>query len=742
MLEKNDIRIPTVVNNQYLYEDFIMYDTAYDRVSDFWRSNRILSWCDEDSKHVNFSEVKYLTEADSDMFAHLGFAVNQMPWFHSFKVSYNCENGSSDTNIVTFLTLNRSGNPDWECYFNKSTLDYQNQIIMVNSSNFSRFIRIPNEPNSVYANGIKHMYRIPDSGDYLSRGLFVATGIRGNKETLFYMVADFCKNEFTPLKDVDGNIVTLLDHGDSIDSQAIAWSCILPIEGEYLRMWYETYDGVKYRICTAISYDGMKWYKEGIVLDGDNIFDSHGASRPFVKYDTVSEKYKMYYTAFDGDIYRICTALSLDGGTTFSKTNQVEYYDSSSNVFKNGIRSYSEDENKRYIKYEDTNQVFKPIIFFETVISGIRTTITRAPTARNTDYRSALQGFPYKTGILTKKDSITIYTMTAERPSMWMKFPIGANKIIRASQSYFTQFVNGNLFVLRITPSDPSIVVIEFANDVMYELNATQSKKFEKSIMNREQDGVFTDWDRVLLSGSYVHNIRAVSIGADTYLGVCTENGFDLIDITNNTKKTFLVSGSNFEPIWCDINKHGDAYIVIKDFSTQDTQIVAYYAIHQKNSETTFKEYADAIYTMTWGAHPVGIYDIINGVYGLNEIENVRVTNRGSNQDPNSNKIIIGTDTKGITVIEENQGNEANYSISIHDTIPTQSGHQLAGTSNHFISAQIFDNNLYAISDSTSLSDYVTKFNVGFDTLIESYGGLLGGADENTFYKYDFANNR
>jgi hypothetical protein len=55
-------------------------------------------------------------------------------------------------------------------------------------------------------------------------------------------------------------------------------------DGDGLRMWYECFDGERWRICSAASADGVSWAKEGIALDvgAEGAADALGARNPVV----------------------------------------------------------------------------------------------------------------------------------------------------------------------------------------------------------------------------------------------------------------------------------------------------------------------------------------------------------------------------------------------------------------------------------------------------------------------------
>jgi len=86
-------------------------------------------------------------------------------------------------------------------------------------------------------------------------------------------------------------------------------------DGDSLRMWYECFDGTRWRICAASSTDGVVWAKEGIGLDvgPEGAPDALGLRNPVVvRRDGAHE---LWYQG-QGEApphYRVLRARSLDG---------------------------------------------------------------------------------------------------------------------------------------------------------------------------------------------------------------------------------------------------------------------------------------------------------------------------------------------------------------------------------------------------------------------------------------------
>lgn len=86
-------------------------------------------------------------------------------------------------------------------------------------------------------------------------------------------------------------------------------------DGDALRMWYECFDGTRWRICSAASTDGTVWAKEGIALDvgAEGALDALGLRNPVVV--RRGEGYELWYQGQGGASphYRVLSARSPDG---------------------------------------------------------------------------------------------------------------------------------------------------------------------------------------------------------------------------------------------------------------------------------------------------------------------------------------------------------------------------------------------------------------------------------------------
>ena len=88
-------------------------------------------------------------------------------------------------------------------------------------------------------------------------------------------------------------------------------------DADALRMWYECFDGTRWRICSAASTNGIVWAKEGIALDvgADGAPDALGLRNPVVvrRHGT----YELWYQGRGGASphYRVLRARSPDGRT-------------------------------------------------------------------------------------------------------------------------------------------------------------------------------------------------------------------------------------------------------------------------------------------------------------------------------------------------------------------------------------------------------------------------------------------
>ncbi len=101
--------------------------------------------------------------------------------------------------------------------------------------------------------------------------------------------------------------------GTSYDATYAAKPSVLFREGLY-RMWYSGHDSTRYQICYADSADGLTWAKHGVVLSNGTTGDpdSRSAAYPSVIFDG---EYKMWYSGYTGQNYRIMYANSSDGLT-------------------------------------------------------------------------------------------------------------------------------------------------------------------------------------------------------------------------------------------------------------------------------------------------------------------------------------------------------------------------------------------------------------------------------------------
>jgi len=81
----------------------------------------------------------------------------------------------------------------------------------------------------------------------------------------------------------------------------------------FFYLFYSGYEGANYRICLALSKDGVNFIKKGVVLPlgaAGEADDIH-TYQPAVIYK--DGFFYLFYGGFDGANYRICLALSKDG---------------------------------------------------------------------------------------------------------------------------------------------------------------------------------------------------------------------------------------------------------------------------------------------------------------------------------------------------------------------------------------------------------------------------------------------
>jgi len=110
-----------------------------------------------------------------------------------------------------------------------------------------------------------------------------------------------------------GVVVDIGASGETDDFHTYAPSVIL--DGTTYKMWYAGHDGTRYRIHYATSTDGITWDKQGVVVDlgADGETDDYHVYTPCVILDGTT--YKMWYAGNDGGHIRIHYATSTDGIT-------------------------------------------------------------------------------------------------------------------------------------------------------------------------------------------------------------------------------------------------------------------------------------------------------------------------------------------------------------------------------------------------------------------------------------------
>jgi len=100
------------------------------------------------------------------------------------------------------------------------------------------------------------------------------------------------------------------------DARGAGQPCVLR-DGAALRMWYECFDGTRWRICSATSTDGTVWAKEGMALDvgAEGAPDALGLRNPVVVRRRGT--YELWYQGQGGAAphYRVLRARSPDGKT-------------------------------------------------------------------------------------------------------------------------------------------------------------------------------------------------------------------------------------------------------------------------------------------------------------------------------------------------------------------------------------------------------------------------------------------
>jgi predicted GH43/DUF377 family glycosyl hydrolase len=102
-----------------------------------------------------------------------------------------------------------------------------------------------------------------------------------------------------------------IDYGVYYDKLYAANPKIISMPNGIYRMFYTGFDGTKYYLLSAVSANGLKWRKEKgeiIAAGGQNESDS-GLSTPLC-IQVPNGAYRVYYSGYDGQIYRILSALS------------------------------------------------------------------------------------------------------------------------------------------------------------------------------------------------------------------------------------------------------------------------------------------------------------------------------------------------------------------------------------------------------------------------------------------------
>jgi len=120
-----------------------------------------------------------------------------------------------------------------------------------------------------------------------------------------------------------GNPVVDISLSGNWDRAGVAAPAVLAEAGGY-RMWYAS-AGERQQIGLAYSADGVFWRGHGdqpVLRPGpDGVWDDEGVANPAVVHDATG--YKLYYSGYDGQIWRIGLATSTDGVTWTKVANPV-----------------------------------------------------------------------------------------------------------------------------------------------------------------------------------------------------------------------------------------------------------------------------------------------------------------------------------------------------------------------------------------------------------------------------------
>ncbi len=108
------------------------------------------------------------------------------------------------------------------------------------------------------------------------------------------------------------------------DDEGVYEPSVVRDDGGY-KLYYSGYDGQTWRIGLATSTDGVTWTKHPapvLKLGGEGAFDSMGQHSPTVHFD--GRRYRVWYEGYDGSMNRLGLAVSADGVTWFkSPANPV-----------------------------------------------------------------------------------------------------------------------------------------------------------------------------------------------------------------------------------------------------------------------------------------------------------------------------------------------------------------------------------------------------------------------------------
>jgi predicted GH43/DUF377 family glycosyl hydrolase len=108
-----------------------------------------------------------------------------------------------------------------------------------------------------------------------------------------------------------GTVIDLGSGGDPDTSHAAFPHVIKTVDG--FRCYYGGYDGSNWRICLAVSTDGLTWTKKGVVIDLGGVGDPDVSHLYYPYIVRRGGLWWCYYGGYDGSTWRICLAVSPDG---------------------------------------------------------------------------------------------------------------------------------------------------------------------------------------------------------------------------------------------------------------------------------------------------------------------------------------------------------------------------------------------------------------------------------------------